>query len=261
VKKILTTAVSALAFLCVSSGIALAQEEETAAPNLVPVETFTCNYNDGKGPADLDTVIAEWNDLMDEKGVDYYFAATITPHYFGEWPFDIGWLGAWTDGNKMGAGTDMWLGEGGKVAAMFNEVLSCDSHSNFVSMNVKRGPEDEDESDNSFVMSFSNCSMKDGKSFDDYLTAQEAWTAYQDEHGFTNSTWVMFPIFGETDDSYDFKAIDTNDDHTAFGSDYQLMSEGHWRKSSELFEDLLDCDIARLYNATAIRSITAGDDD
>lgn len=259
-KKTLTTVLSALVFLCAGSGAVLAQEEADA-PNLVPVETFTCDFNEGKGPADLDAVIAEWNDFMDDKGVDYYFAMTITPHYYGELAFDVGWLGAWTDGNHMGAGTDMWLGEGGEVAGRFAEVLSCGSHSNFASMNVKRGPENEDDADNSFVMSFADCSMKDGKKFDDYMAAQKEWNAHQDENGFTNSTWVMFPIFGETDDSYDFKAIDTNDDHTAFGNDYQLMSEGHWRKSSELFSELMDCDIARLYNATAVRNITAGDSD
>lgn len=258
-KKTVNTVLSGLVGLCLGSGIALAQDE-AEEPNLVPVETFTCDFRDGKGMGDLQAVIDEWNDFMDERSIDYYFAATITPFYFGELAFDIGWLGAWTDGSKMGAGTDMWLGEGGEVNGKFSAVLDCKSHSNFVSMNVRRGPQNEDESDKAFVMSFSNCSMKDDKSFDDYLAAQEAWSAYQDEHGFSDSAWVMFPIFGETDNSYDFKAVGTNDDHTAFGNDYKLMSEGHWRKSSELFDDVVDCDIPRLYNATTVRTMTAGDD-
>ncbi|MDH3692631.1 MAG: hypothetical protein OEU36_24650 [Gammaproteobacteria bacterium] len=256
-----STVVSGLAFVCLGSGVALAQEEESEEPNLLPVETFTCDYNDGKEAGDLQEVIDDWNDFMDDKGVDYYFAATLTPYYFGELLFDVGWLGAWTDGSKMGAGTDMWLGEGGELSGRFGEVLNCTSHTNFVAMNVKQGPQDEDESDKSFVMTFSNCSMKEGKTFDDYLAAQEEWNAYQDEHGFSDSAWAMFPIFGESDDSYDFKSVGTNDDHTAFGNDYKLMSEGHWRKSSELFDDLLDCDIARLYNAEVVREITADEDD
>lgn len=259
-KKILITAVSGLIVLFVGTGGALAQEE-AEEPNLVPVETFTCDFNDGKSMSDLQKVIDEWNDFLDKKGVDYYFAAVITPFYYGELAFDIGWLGAWADGSRMGAGTDMWLAEGSEINGKFFDVIDCKSHSNFVSMQVKEGPQDEDESDKNFVMSFSNCSMKDGKSFDDYLAAQEAWNAYQDEHGFSDSAWVMFPIFGETDDSYDFKAIGTNDDHTAFGNDYQLMSEGHWRKSSELFDEVVDCDIGRLYNATVVRTMTAGEDD
>jgi hypothetical protein len=256
----LITAMSGLMILFAGFGTALGQEE-AEEPNLVPVETFTCDFVDGKGMSDLQKVIDEWNEFMDEKGVDYYFAATVTPYYFGELAFDIGWLGAWADGSRMGAGTDTWLGEGGEIGAKFAAVVDCKSHTNFVSMQVKQGPQDEDESDNNFVMSFSNCSIKDGKTFDDYMAAQKAWNAYQDENGFSDSAWVMFPIFGESDDSYDFKAIGTNDDHTAFGKDYQLMSEGHWRKSSELFDDVVDCDIARLYNASTVRMMTAGDDD
>lgn len=259
-RKILITGVSGLMVLFIGFGGAQAQEE-AEEPNLVPVETFTCDFNDGKGMSDLQKVIDEWNDFLDKKGVEYYFAAVITPFYYGELAFDVGWLGAWADGSRMGAGTDMWLAEGSEINGKFGEVIDCKSHSNFVSMQVKEGPQDDDESDKNFVMSFSNCSMKDGKTFDDYLAAQEAWNAYQDEHGFSDSAWVMFPIFGETDDSYDFKAIGTNDDHTAFGKDYQLMSEGHWRKSSELFDEVIDCDIGRLYNATVVRTMAAGEDD
>jgi hypothetical protein len=259
-KKTSIAAVSGLVVLFIASGNALTQED-AEEPDLVPVETFTCDFNDGKGIGDLQEVIDDWNAFMDAKGVDYYYAATITPYYFGELAFDIGWLGAWTDGSKMGSGTDMWLTEGSELDGRFAEVLNCKSHSNFVSMNVKRGPEDEDESDRSFVMSFANCSIMDGKTFDDYMAAQEAWNAYQDGHGFTNSAWLMFPIFGETDDSYEFKAIGTNDDYTSFGNDYKLMSEGHWRKSAELFDDVVDCDIPRLYNATTVRVMTAGEDE
>jgi len=263
-RKMVSSVISALLFLSIGSGVALAQEEESEEPNVVPVETFTCDFNEGKGPGDLQKVIDDWNDFMDDKGVDYYFAATLTPYYFGELAFDIGWLGVWTDGGKMGAGTDMWLDEGGELDAQFSEVLNCKSHTNFVSMNVKRRPQNEEESDDSdksFVIAFSNCSMQEGKTFDDYLAAQEMWNAYADEHGFSDNVYAMFPIFGETDDSYDFKSVGTSDDHTAFGNDYKLMSEGHWRKSSELFDDLLDCDSARVYNATVVREMTAEEED
>ncbi|MDH3350740.1 MAG: hypothetical protein OEM51_04275 [Gammaproteobacteria bacterium] len=154
----------------------------------------------------------------------------------------------------------MWLSQGGKIDGKFSEVIDCKNHSNFVSMQVKEGLQDEDESDKNFVMSFSHCSMKDGKTFEDYMAAQDAWNAYQDENGFSDSAWVMFPIFGETDDSYDFKAIGTNDDQSSFCNDYRLMSEGHRRKSSELFDGVIDCDIPRLYNAITVRTMTAGED-
>ena len=58
-KKALTTIASALVFLCVGSGVALAQDEETEELNWVPVETFACDFIDGKGPADLRSELDE----------------------------------------------------------------------------------------------------------------------------------------------------------------------------------------------------------
>ena len=259
-KKTLTTIASALVFLCAGSGVALAQDEETEELNWVPVETFACDFIDGKGPADLDEVIAEWNDWWDDKGLKSYFAATLTPHHFGERAFDIAWLGAWTDGHAMGSSMDVWLTEGKDMGAKFFEVLDCSSHSSFVSANIKQPQDNDDDSDNTFVLNFENCSIEDGKTFEDFMAAQHAWNAYADEIGMVGGTWMMFPIAGETDDDYDFKYITSAPDHTAAGANWQLYSDGHWRKSEELFSDVLDCDISRTYNATVQRSIASDDD-
>jgi len=259
-RKILTTAVSALLFLCVGSGIALAQDDAAEEPSWTPVETFTCNYLDGKSPADLDAVIDEWNDWWDDKGLKSYFAATITPFYFGELAFDFGWLGAWTDGAAMGSSMDVWVNDGSEINAKFFEVIECGSHSKFVSLNVKQPPPNDDDSDNNFLLDFQNCSIEEGKTFEDFMAAQEAWNAYADDIGILGGAWVMFPLAGETDDDYDFKYIHSVGSHSADGANWDLFASGHWRKSSELFDDVLDCDISRVYSATTRRSIESDDD-
>ena len=251
-RKSITTVISAMMLTALGSGFALAQEEESDEPNAVPVETWACDYRDGKGPADLDKVIATWNDWMDAQGMDDYYAATLTPNYFGEHMFDVGWLGAWKDGHAMGAGSEIWLSEGSEMSGKFFEVLDCKSHTNFVSLNVQRAAPEEN-ADNSFVLSFSNCSTKEGKTFDDFLAAQKEWNTYADENGFVNSAWVMFPIYGESNNDYDFKYVTADRDYTTFGANYQLYSDGHWEKSNELFDGLLDCDVDRLYTGTTVR--------
>ena len=87
------------------------------------------------------------------------------------------------DGDDGDAGA---AGEGGEVAAMFAEVITCSSHSAFISMNVKRMPPSDEEGDGQFVLNFSNCSLKQegDEAFDDFMAAQEEWNAYADEHGF-----------------------------------------------------------------------------
>ena len=205
-RKVLTTAASAAILLSVAAGPVLADEHESDAVPVRPVEGWTCTYNDGKGRADLDKVNAEWNKWMDANDQNDYVAFLMTPQFFGEWAFDVAWIGVARDGNVFGSGTDLWLSEGGEVAAMFAEVITCSSHSAFISMNVKRMPPSDEEGDGQFVLNFSNCSLKQegDEAFDDFMAAQKEWNAYADEHGFDYNAWVWWPMYGEADDSYDF---------------------------------------------------------
>ena len=261
-KKIMTAAVSALMFLFVGSGAVIAQdEEESEELSFVPVDAYACSFNDGKGPADLDAVIEEWNAWMDDNGQTDYSAITIWPNYYGERNFDVGWLGVYPDGNAMGAGTDHFINNGQEIAAKFDKVVDCGAHTNFATVRVKAPPEDDDDDDNSFVISFSDCSMEDGKTFEDFMAAQKEWNAYTDEHGITGGAWAMFPVWGESSDAdYDFKAVGSADDYTALGANWAKYAEGHYKKSNELFDDILDCDSPRIYSAKVERSAEAEDD-
>jgi hypothetical protein len=248
-------AASAAVLLAVSAGPVLAQDEESEALPVRPVEGWTCKYNEGKGRADLDEVNEEWNEWMDERGQDDYLAFIMTPQFFGELAFDVAWIGVARDGHAFGAGTDLWLSEGGEVGAKFGEVITCSSHSGFISMNIKRMPPSDEEGDGQFVLNFSNCSFKkEGEGvFEEFMAAQGEWNAYADEHGFDYNAWLWWPLYGESDDSYDFKYVVGASDYTTVGSNWQLYADGHWRKSSDLFEGLLDCDVSRVYDATMVR--------
>jgi hypothetical protein len=252
-RKILTAATSAVMFLFVGSS-AIAQDEGAQEVSAHPVETYTCNYLDGKGPDDLMPVIDAWNAWMDENEVGDYFAALVTPQFFGEWPFDVAWLGAWTDGNAMGSGTDGWVLESGDLPAQFAEVIECGSHTKFASIQVKDQVDTGAEPDDNFVLNFSNCSFKDeGGGFDAMMAAQQEWNAYADEHGFVSAAWIWFPTAGESNQDYDYKLVVGMPDHTAAGANWQLFVEGHWQTADELFADIVDCDISRVYDGTMIR--------
>ena len=260
-KKILTTAVSAAMFLVLGLGTAFAQDDAAEEPDWTPVETFTCNYLDGKGPADLAGVIDEWNDWWDDKGMNNYFAATITPYYFGELRFELGWIGAWTDGAAMGSSLDTWTTEGSGVNAKFFDVIECGSHSNFASINVRQpNSDDDDEGDDSFILNFSDCSFEDDKGLGDYLAAQNEWNDYADEVGIVGGAWIMFPLAGGVvDDDYDFKLVTSQPDHTTVGTNFDVYAQGHYRKSNELFRDIVDCDSTRVYSAHVERSMESED--
>jgi hypothetical protein len=70
--------------------------------------------------------------------------------------------------------------------------------------------------------------------------------------------WRVFGRAGETD--WDFKWVTSYPDYTEFGKAYQHNANGGGRqKMNEIMGDMLDCDSARVYNATTVRRISAGD--
>ena len=94
-KKFLTLLVSGGLFLFAGIGIADEHEGEADEANVAtPMEMFACNYNKGKGPADLDAAVKKFNAWGDKKGIDDYSAWTLVPYYSSpEQEFDVLWLG------------------------------------------------------------------------------------------------------------------------------------------------------------------------
>lgn len=259
-KLVRITAASAALFLLVGSGPVMADShEEESDDGIFPVEIFACSFHDGKGPDDLNAVTAKWNEYMDEEGVTDYFAAHLYPNFSTDLGFDVGWIGGWNNGNAMGAGTDMWMSEGGELRAEFAAVVDCPSHMLFATMTM-REPQDSDDDDDNFVLMFSNCSMTEGTKYEDVEAAQEKWNAHADEHGFVGGSWVMWPAWGEAADAdYDFKFVGSTPNYTTLGANFQMMAEGHWEKNQEIWEGLLDCDSSRVYTGVTVREMPEDD--
>ena len=98
-KQIISMAIGTVVALLVS-GTSFAQGSE--GPVFVPVELYACQYNEGKGPADLDAAAAAWTEYADRNGIDTYAAWTLEKHYHGpdQDYFDVLWLGAWKNANE-----------------------------------------------------------------------------------------------------------------------------------------------------------------
>jgi hypothetical protein len=257
--RVRITAASAAFFLLGASPV-IADNHEEAESDFTPIEIWACNFEDGKGPEDLSAVIAKWNEYLDNEGATDYFAALMYPNYHNDIGFDVGWIGGWRDGNAMGAGTDMWLGSDSGLREEFDAVVDCPTHTLFASARM-RDPGESGEDDNTFVLSFSNCSVAEGKTMDDVSAAQEAWNAYADENGFTGGVWYMWPVWGEAQDAdYGFKIVGSASSYTALGANFQLMADGHWRKRNEIWGGALDCDSSRIYTTYTIRSMPDDDE-
>jgi hypothetical protein len=236
--------------------VAVAQDDDAAA-SAVPVEIYACSYADGRGPADLDAVTASWTTWADDAGIDNYSAWILTKFYAGpEQDFDYLWLGVSPTAKDLGAIQDKWLATGAEVGAEFDRVSPCDGHSNFASVNFKQPPQNDDPSDN-IVLTFSDCKIAEGKTFDDVAPAITAWTKFRTDQGSESGHWILFPAYGGGGEEFDFKWVSGHATHEAQGVDWDSYDGD---LDSQLFDGVIDCDSARVYNAKNVRRAASDDD-
>ena len=221
-------------------------------PGITMVHARTCSLNDRQDMDDLQRVINSWNAWADDQGVTDYFALTMTPNFHGPDTFDVGWIGTSQSGESLGAALDMWGAEGGDLAERFAEVVSCDSHSMFASVQAKPGM-NQVPPDN-VVVTFSDCKRTKGTSNGQFWDSMSAWADYMTEKGYPQAVWVWYPVFGAGGAEFDFKIVEGYPDHAAVGKSFDLWIEGEdWRHFERLMEPRVKCDDARVYDGKVQR--------
>lgn len=248
-KSILTGLCALIAAVLLTFSAGTLAQGENGDSSIFPAELYLCNFHDGKGFPDLDQWVSKWNAWVDT-AVEPYSAWTLTPFYFGaEQDFDFIWLGVSPDAAALGRAQDKYLAKP-ELNAAFQQFARCNVHSNFATMNLKQPPDDDAKS---FVLSFSDCSMAEGKTFEDVEPALKAWSDYRTENGSKAGIWVMWPAYGGGSADFDFKYVTSHRDFASLGADYDQYGEAGYAKADELFHGLLDCDDARSYVATERR--------
>ncbi len=246
-------AYAACAALIAFAGLAPAvAQEEGNGPTAFPIEAFICSYVDEAGPADLDGWVADWSAWADGAGLADYWAATLVPYYFGaDQEFDFIWLGAASSAASLGSAQDKWVAQGSELRASLAEIIECGAHSNFAALTFRPPP--GEGSPDSFVMSFSDCEMAEGVSFDDVAPALAEWAQYGSEQGAMGPIWAFFPAYGGGGEEFDFKYVTGHESLEAQGGTWDSYAAGGHEKATALFADKLDCDSSRVYLGTTRR--------
>jgi len=251
-KKMMVALATGASLLALGIGTSTAQDEIRAVDPATPVELFACKFNEGMGYSEWDSTVAKFNDWADKRNVNDYSAWQMVPYYSGpEQDFDVLWLGGSPTGAALGRLQDQWLAEGGKIADEFNEVTTCDAHVNYATLQFKTPPEREDPSN--IIVSFSDCNMNEGVTFNDLYPSLIAWADYREANGSTSGMWVLFPAYGGGGEEFDFKFVAAWGNLEEQGVDFDQYSKEGWKKGNELFADKVDCDSARVYLTKNLR--------
>ena len=243
-----------LAILAIGSGTAFAEHHEDGF-KVIPVDLYTCKYNEKMGPEDLDAYAAKFNAWADAKGLNDVSVWTLTPYYFGAGDnsgFDFIWMIAGKTAVALGKTHDTWVAESDGLEVEANEVASCAGHSNFASVNYKATPEGETPADS--LITFSDCNYDEGATFEQLGTAMDAWSAYLVENGSEAGIFHWYPQYGGGGEKFDFKWLEVHGNFEAMGGDYELYGNGRgFETYNELVGPLVTCDASRVYQAKSRR--------
>jgi hypothetical protein len=248
-KKILAVVVGLVA--AATMQIAVAQEQRPATP----VEFYGCNWQDGKGMADLVKVgqkFSKWADKRDSK----YSAWILTPQFQTDVGFDVGWLGGWPSGAEMGKTLDAWKSDGQELAADFNAVMDCSNRhelATVVEINAPNGP-----GGNGIVM-FAACTVADGKTGADAIAAHaKAGAMMKGKGAKATSTWAFFPALGTGDYDFDYWRVITFDNYSDFGATSDIfINGGGWQESMKIMGGVTQCERGVIFDATVVRLVPA----
>ncbi len=253
--KLLTrTAGMALACSLLFANTSMAQVSADGMGKILPVHLYVCSYQNGQDAGDLEKVIERWTRYMDDNGTDDYAAWTLTPyHYGGDQDFDVIWMGAYADGNALGAGTDNWLATGGDLRDAFYEVVDCGIHIGLASAMYKAPPGDGTPTNG--IITMMDCELNEGHRYRDVRQAEVKWAEHLNGVGSTAGIFHWFPNFGGGDQDFDYKVVNVYSSYTELGKDLERrMNGGDFGVSRDIFRDIDECDDARVYVATSRRT-------
>lgn len=245
---VIRACVAAFAWL-LAAGTAVGQVSEEGMGKVLPVHLYVCTYRERQGPEDLEKAIAAWSRYADDNDFENYAAWTLTPFHFGpEQDFDVIWLGAYADGNAMGAVVDTWLATGDEIRAGFDKVVDCDAHVALASAMYKRPEAGTPESG---VITMMDCTLNEGQEYDDIMAAEMKWAAHLTDTGSKAGYWHWFPTFGGGDADFDYKVVFAYPNFAELGADFERIANGGGRETSEeTFGDIDECDDPRVYLST-----------
>lgn len=230
------------------SGGSISYAQDDGPPNFVPLEMQACTYKDRKDSDDFDDAMDRMTKWMEDNDAAPYAAWRLNKFYTGaDREFDFLYLGAWPNGSTMGQDIAHYLATAGDAIEAYDEVADCQSNLMFASLNVKAPPESDGQGDG-FVLTMSDCNVADGRKTADAIAAVRAYGEYRDANGSPGGTWLLFPAFGGGQAEFDFKLVNGHSSVEAFGNSYQwIVENAAYLKQGELFEGLLECDVARAY--------------
>jgi hypothetical protein len=211
---------------------------------------FTCDFREGKGPADLAEVskkFAKWSKKNDGEYSAWLMYPAIKATAEG---FDVAWLGAWPSGASMGKGMNSYTNGDHGLDDQFSKVIDCsDGHSMVVSVPVHT----ENWSTSDGLVAFSSCTLAEGKAGPDAFAVQKQRSQMMAGMGSKASSWMFWPALGWGETELDYYSVVAYSGYEELGATWdRYMTNGTMQKMNALGDGVVECDSPRVYSATLV---------
>jgi len=226
---------------------AMAQEWTAAA---APVDFRACKYREGKDFQDLEKVNATFRTYANEHNYDYA-AWTLHPQYQTDLDFDLGWLGAWPDGESFGVSMENWMSEGLSVQAAYDEVIDCSGrHEMALSLPIN-APESTPEDG---LLMFYACNLKDGKTVADAYKAHLDAGTVMKGLGSLAVSWFFEPVAGASVERPDYYHVLGFYRYSDLGATMDLYVKGGRAAQQKILSKVSSCATPVIFDALSVRA-------
>jgi len=232
-----------------SSSVTLADHH--AAPETAALEAFFCSFEKGKDMDDLLKVTAEWDKWIDSSDSKAYAAYVMQPviNTGADFPYDYFWLGVAKNHEALGQSADEWMKKGGKIAEKFDAVAPCDTHILMTSQVIKPG---NNNGKGGFAQ-ISSCELKDGVDMMSLMAADKQWVSWMSDNEMPGGLVRWYGGVGEAKDSTtDFYSVYLAESLAQRGKAHDMMMAGGGAALDSIYEDVMTCDVPRVYHGTPV---------
>jgi hypothetical protein len=239
--------------LVAAMGSPAAFAAEAGEQHVAAVDFRACNFRDGKGMPDLDKVSEKFRAYANKNDLSYS-AWTLTPQYHSGAGFDVGWLGAWPDGEAFGVSMEKWQStDGGRaLQAEFNAVIDCSGrHELAASLPINAA----DGTPRDGVVMFYQCTLRDGKTLADAYVAHLKAGTDMKAMGSLGLSWMFQPALGAGDIDFDYYHVVAFTRYADMGVTMEMFANGGGRERQASFlSPVSSCATPTVFDALSVRA-------
>jgi hypothetical protein len=206
-------------------------------PQVQALETYACNFAEGKDLDDFLAVAEKWDRFADDGFSEPYEGFVLTPFYFNaETNADVYWVGVSPNFAAQGTTADEWMAKGAALQKAFDQVAPCQSHSQMASISVR------DINRSTGVVDFSACSLKPGATPEAISAADKKMVEFLEKVGSSTAIYRWYPVQGTANAPIDFLQVNADGSNSEAGANKdKFLKGGGIAVQRALYGDLMTC--------------------